>query len=90
MRINELAKWPPTMTMGKGPSFATADLIDVVVDSGRVHEIGEQTLVLIKLRKPDGQLYDVGFSLPDDLAKKAALAIAPNMTLGAVGELDIS
>ena len=89
MKIRELARdWPPEVAVGVGDP-AIAEPGDDVLSAQRYE--GEKDHIRLKVRKKTGTEYTVILVLPEHLYGKAiiAIALAKEITLGEVGELDI-
>jgi len=89
MKIRELARdWPPEAAVAVGES-AIADPGDKVLSAQRCQ--GEKDHIRLKVRKKTGTEYTVILVLPENMYGKAliAIALAKEITLGEVGELDI-
>ena len=89
MKIRELARdWPPEAAVGVGDP-AIAEPGDEVLSAQRYE--GEKDHIRLKIRKKNGIEYTVILVLPENMYRKALIAIvqAKDITLGEVGELDI-
>ena len=89
MKIRELARdWPPEVAVGIGDP-AIAEPGDEVLSAQRYE--GEKDHIRLKVRKKNGTEYTVILVLPENMYGKAliAIALAKDITLGEVGELDI-
>jgi len=89
MKIRELARdWPPEVAVGVGDP-AIAEPGDDVLSAQRYE--GKKDHIRLKVRKKTGAKYTVILVLPENMYGKAliAIALAKEITLGEVGELDI-
>jgi hypothetical protein len=89
MKIRELAEqWPPGVANAAGESVF-AEPADEVLRADR-YELGTDH-IRVRLRKTTGTDYSVVLNLPAHLYGRAliAIALAGEITLGELGELDI-